>query len=99
MKKKANVIIKNKNTQEERMLDVDGIFIAIGMVPESELLKGLVELDENGYVVVNNRMETKIPGIYACGDIIKKDVYQIVTAESEGAIAATFVKKYIDIND
>ena len=55
-------------------------------------------LDKNGQIKVNNKMETKIPGIYACGDIIKKDVYQIVTAESEGAIAATFAKKYIDTN-
>jgi len=75
------------------------VFVFVGYEPASDFIKNLGILDENGYVVVNNRMETKIPGIYACGDIIKKDVYQIVTAESEGAIAATFVKKYIDIND
>jgi len=80
-------------------LKVDGVFVFVGYEPASDFIKNLGILDENGYVVVNNRMETKIPGIYACGDIIKKDVYQIVTAESEGAIAATFVKKYIDIND
>lgn len=97
---KNNVLdsIEIKNT-EDRIIEtikVDGVFVFIGYEPASEFIKNLDILDENGYVVVNNKMETKIPGIYACGDIIKKDVYQIVTAESEGAIAATFAKRYID---
>lgn len=91
-----SVEIKNIENRNIETLKVDGVFVFIGYEPASDFVNNLVILDENGYVVVNNRMETKIPGIYACGDIIQKDVYQIVTAESEGAVAATFVKKYID---
>lgn len=91
-----SVEIKNTEDRNIESLKVDGVFVFIGYEPASEFVKNLGLLDENGYVIVNNKMETKIPGIYACGDIIKKDVYQIVTAESEGAVAATFAKKYVD---
>lgn len=93
-----SIEIRNKENRNTDSLKVDGVFIFIGYEPSSEFVKNLGILDKNGYIKVNNKMETKIPGIYACGDIIKKDVYQIVTAESEGAIAATFAKKYIDTN-
>ena len=90
--------IKITNTQDRTndTIKVDGVFVFIGYEPASDFIKNLDILDQNGYVLVNNKMETKIPGIYACGDIIQKDVYQIVTAESEGAVAATFVKKHVD---
>ncbi len=91
-----SIDIKNTEDRNIEFLKVDGVFVFIGYEPSSEFIKNLGILDENGYVIVSNKMETKIPGIYACGDIIQKDVYQIVTAESEGAVAATFVKKYID---
>jgi len=91
-----SIEIKNTEDRNIETLKVDGVFVFIGYEPASDFIKNLGILDENGYAVVNNRMETKIPGIYACGDIIEKDVYQIVTAESEGAVAATFAKKYVD---
>lgn len=91
-----SIVLKNTQDRTNHILKVDGVFVFIGYEPASDFIKNLDILDENGYVIVNNKMETKIPGIYACGDIIKKDVYQIVTAESEGAIASTFAKKYID---
>lgn len=91
-----SIEIRNTEDRSTNLLKVDGVFIFIGYEPASEFVKNLGILDENNYIVVNNKMETKISGIYACGDIIQKDVYQIVTAESEGAIAATFAKKYID---
>ena len=94
--KLSSLTLKNNEDEIESNLDVSGVFIFIGYEPASEFLKDLDVLDDNNYVIVNNRMETKIPGIYACGDVIKKDVYQIITSESEGAIAATFAKKYVD---
>lgn len=77
-------------------LEISGLFLAIGSDPVIEFLENIeIELDKN-YIVVDNRMKTNIDGIYACGDIIKKDLYQIVTAAGEGAIAANTVKDYLN---
>lgn len=76
-------------------IKLDGIFINIGYEPSVNIVKDLnIKLDKN-YIVVDEHMETNIKGIYAAGDIIKKDLYQLVTAVSEGAIAATNVYKSI----
>lgn len=77
-----------------RELTVDGIFSYIGYSPSTEYLSNLGIIDESGYIQTDNT-ETKIPGLFACGDIIKKEVYQIITASSEGAEAALKAKKYI----
>ncbi len=69
-------------------LPVDGLFVYIGFVPKTEFAKKLNITNEEGYVLVNNKYESKVNGIYAVGDIIKKDIYQISTAVAEGAIAA-----------
>lgn len=77
-------------------LEISGLFLAIGSDPVIEFLENIdIELDKN-YIVVDNKMKTNIDGIYACGDIIKKDLYQIVTAAGEGAIAANSVKDYLN---
>lgn len=77
-------------------LDINGLFLAIGSDPVIDFLGNTeIELDHN-YIVVDNKMKTSIDGIYACGDIIKKDLYQIVTAASDGAIAANSVKDYLN---
>ena len=73
-------------------ISVDGLFVYIGLVPTLPFIKNIDLKLESGYIVVNQKMETNIPGIYACGDIIKKDVYQIITAASEGAIAASSIR-------
>lgn len=76
-------------------IKVDGVFINIGYEPSIGILKSLdLEMDKN-YIVVDKNMETSVKGIYACGDIIKKDLYQLVTAVSDGAIAANSVYKSI----
>ena len=76
-------------------IKLDGIFINIGYEPSINIVNDLnIKLDKN-YIVVDEHMETNIKGIYAAGDIIKKDLYQLVTAVSEGAIAATNVYKSI----
>lgn len=76
-------------------IKVDGVFINIGYEPSIGILKSLdLEMDKN-YIVVDKNMETSVKGIYAGGDIIKKDLYQLVTAVSDGAIAANSVYKSI----
>ena len=73
------------------ILNLDGIFVNIGYEPSNGILKSLdIELDKN-YIVVDKNMQTNINGIYACGDIIKKDLYQLVTAVNDGAIAANHI--------
>lgn len=84
----SGVILNNK-----QKLNIKGLFIAIGSVPDIEFLKSLELATDNNYIIVDEHMETSISGIFACGDIIKKDLYQIITAASEGAIAANSVKK------
>ena len=88
--------ILNYLTLKNNEISIDGLFVYIGLVPTLPFIKNIDLKLENGYIAVNQKMETNIPGIYACGDIIKKDVYQIVTAASDGCIAALSLKK--DIN-
>lgn len=75
-------------------IEVQGIFSYIGYTPMTEYLSNLNILESSGYIEVSDT-ETPVPGLFACGDIIKKDLYQIVTATSEGAKAATKAKKYL----
>ena len=95
--KVRNVIIKNKITQEEKQLEVDGIFIAIGMIPESELLKGVVELDESGYVIAGEDTITSNKSIFAIGDVRTKPLRQIITAAADGAVAVYEIEKYLNL--
>ena len=76
--------------------NIDGLFINIGYEPSVNILKSLdIEMDRN-YIIVDKNMETSIKGIYACGDIIKKDLYQLVTAVSDGAIAANHIYRTLN---
>ena len=77
------------------MLFRSGVFVAIGQIPDNENFKDLVEL-EKGFVVTNDHMETKTPGIYAVGDCRKKDVRQVITALNDGSIAAVYINKYLN---
>lgn len=91
-----HVMIKNIKTNEETKFDCDGVFMFVGTVPRTDFLEGLVELNAQKYIVVNERMETDVPGIFACGDVTNKVLRQVVTAASDGAHAAVFAEKYIE---
>ena len=82
----SGVKVKNKKTEEERVLDVEGLFIAIGQVPDNEDFKDIVDL-ENGYVKALEDCKTKTPGIFVAGDCRTKSVRQLATAAADGAIA------------
>lgn len=72
---------------QETRLDVNGVFVAVGIQPNSSLLKGKVDTDSAGYILTNDHMETSIRGVYAAGDVRKKFLRQIITAAADGAIA------------
>ena len=88
--------LKQVKFNDESTIDCDGVFIYYGYQADTAFMKDLNITDEKGYIEVDNSMRTKEPFIYACGDIIKNDIYQIVTAASDGCIAALSLKK--DIN-
>ncbi|MDZ4231152.1 MAG: thioredoxin-disulfide reductase [Dehalococcoidales bacterium] len=80
---------------EKSTLDVDGIFIAIGFSPETDYLKGLLSLDAIGHIITNEKMETKIPGILAAGDIRANSGRQAITAAGDGATAAIYAERFL----
>ena len=76
-------------------IDINGVFVAVGIVPSSELVYGKVELNDNKYIVTDEKMRTNIEGVFAAGDIVQKPLRQIITAASDGAIAAYSAQEYI----
>jgi thioredoxin reductase (NADPH) len=89
-----SLLLKDVKTGEEKTLSVSGIFIAVGIHPNTELLKGLVEMDEAGYVIAGEEGATTVPGIYVAGDIRKKPMRQVITAVADGANAAVAAGAY-----
>ena len=87
--------IRDVKTGKQKRLDVSGIFVEIGLMPNSELVKGLVSLNEQGEIVVNCRNETNVPGLFAAGDVTNVPEKQIVISAGEGAKAALQAHKYI----
>ena len=77
-------------------IDVDGLFVAVGRIPENQNFAKLIDLDESGYVKSNEDCVTNVDGIFVAGDNRIKEVRQLVTATSDGAIAATNAVKYIN---
>ncbi|MBP2641415.1 MAG: thioredoxin reductase [Firmicutes bacterium] len=89
------VVIKNLKTGNLTDLKTEGVFIYVGMIPETGLLKDKVDLDARGYIAANELMETSVDGVYAAGDARMKHLRQVVTAASDGAIAAVNAEKYL----
>lgn len=87
--------VKNLDTEEEYDLAVSGVFEAIGLIPDNDVFKNVVELDDNGYILTDDEMRTKTDGLFAAGDTRQKHLRQIVTACSDGAIAATAAQEYL----
>ncbi|WP_116746232.1 thioredoxin-disulfide reductase [Bacillus siamensis] len=83
-------------TGEEEEFKADGVFIYIGMLPLSKPFENLGITNEEGYIETNDQMETKVPGIFAAGDIREKSLRQIVTATGDGSIAAQSVQHYVE---
>lgn len=90
---KLSGIVLEDNNNNKQEIKVDGCFEYIGQVPNTKIFEELNILDDKGYVNVNEKYQTNISGIYAIGDCIKKDLYQVVTACSEGAVVANNIIK------
>jgi len=92
---KVSRVIVNRDGREEA-LEVDGIFIYAGRRPKTEFLdEGALEVSENGFIITGDRMETSVPGVYAAGDIRRKYLRQVITAASDGAIAASAAAQFV----
>ena len=89
------VILENTKNGEKRELACDGVFVAVGRIPNSELFKDVVNTDEQGYVIADETTKTNLPGVFAVGDVRAKPMRQIVTAASDGAVASKYAEEYI----
>lgn len=90
------LVLSNVKTKEQTELEVNGIFIAVGIVPDTELLQGVVQLDEKGYILSDELGNTSVAGFFAAGDCKKKRLRQIITAVADGANAVTGVEDYFN---
>lgn len=94
--KVSGVQLVHTKTGEEQFFATDGVFIYIGMLPLNAAVKNLGITNENGYIETNEKMETKVPGIFAAGDVREKELRQIVTATGDGSIAAQSAQAYVE---
>jgi thioredoxin reductase (NADPH) len=88
--------LRNVKTGSTTRLNVKGVFVFIGTIPNTQFVKGQIELDQNGFIVTDNDMQTSVPGVFAAGDIRSKLFRQISTAVGEGAAASFSAEKYIE---
>ncbi|MCD6292030.1 MAG: thioredoxin-disulfide reductase [Deltaproteobacteria bacterium] len=95
-KEVEGVRVKNLKNDEERLLPVAGAFIYVGMKADSEIVKELVDMDEQGYIKATEDTKTSCPGIFAAGDVRQKPLRQVATAIADGATAAIMAEKYIE---
>jgi thioredoxin reductase (NADPH) len=87
--------VRNVKTDKRDTLEVAGVFMSVGFRPNTEYLKGVVELDETGAIITDHRMETSVPGILAAGDIRSGSIRQVIAAAGDGAVAAIGAERYI----
>lgn len=89
------ITVTNVKTEEDIQLDVGGVFIAVGIIPNTEIFRNLVQLDSGGYIAAPESCITSAPGIFAAGDVRRKKLRQIITAAADGANAVTSVQEYL----
>jgi thioredoxin reductase (NADPH) len=92
----SGVSIENVQTGEKETIACDGVFIFVGFTPNSEFARGYVDTDESGYIITNEKMATSVEGVFACGDVRKSPLKQVVAACGEGAVAAFSAQRYVD---
>lgn len=88
--------VKNVKTNEITEVQMDGVFVYVGQKPNTEKFVGVLEMDKQNYLITNEEMQTKIPGIFAAGDVRRKSLRQVVTAAGDGAIAGVNAIKFIE---
>ncbi|MFC1559858.1 thioredoxin-disulfide reductase [Candidatus Margulisiibacteriota bacterium] len=95
-KKVQSIKVKDVKTNKTSSMDIDGVFLYVGLKPNTDFLKGLVDLDKNGNIITDDKLATNIEGIFAAGDVRKKHLRQVVTSTADGAIAAHGAKEYLE---
>lgn len=90
--------LHNRKTEKKDSLKVDGLFVAVGMEPESLVFRNLIETDEKGYITAGEDGQTSIPGVFAAGDVRTKELRQVITAAADGANCITSVERYLAEN-
>ena len=90
------ITIEDRAIREKKAIEVDGVFIYAGLVPKSDFIKGIVKVDNKGFIITNDKLETSLPGIFAAGDICAQAVRQVVTACAQGAAAVINAYHYIE---
>lgn len=95
--KVSGVILKNLQNGEAVKVDCDGIFVSIGRKPATDFLIGKINLDSNGYIVADETTKTSVDGVFAAGDVRTKALRQVITAASDGAVAAHYAEEYLSI--
>lgn len=90
------LILKNVINNEKSELIVSGCFVFVGLDPINDIIKDKIDLDDFGYVISSEDMKTNIPGVFVAGDLRQKNLRQIITAASDGAIASTMAEKYLE---
>ena len=89
------VVLKDVRTDDTRLIRADGVFVAIGSRPDTKFIESMVDIDIRGYILTDDRMRTRTPGLMAAGDVRAKSLRQVVTATNDGAIAAVEAGKYL----
>lgn len=93
--KVTEVKTKNTKTSDEGRLTADGVFVSVGRLPATELFRGVIDTNESGYIIADETTKTNIRGVFAAGDVREKALRQVVTAASDGAVAAHFAEEYL----
>ena len=87
------IILQDVGTTQTEEKNVDGIFVAVGMQPNSQMVSDIVKTDDNGYIIADESCKTSVDGIYAVGDVRTKQLRQVVTAVSDGAVAISTLEQ------
>lgn len=96
--KVKGLILEDVINKRERQVQIDGLFIAVGVVPNNQLVEGKMNLNDAGFIKADENMATEIAGVFVAGDLREKMLLQLITAAADGAIAATSAQNYIAIN-